>query len=139
MKCHQAAGGIITATCRRLPSVVTNKETVPVALRKLVMLIELTPVRRSAPDLNHTRYIIDLIRLQCPDTMPAIISADDPVIQSDRTIERQIHVPLHVAVHTEKLSKIIHPETRRVPTTAANAFPTSTALIKSEYGSGALK
>gem|GEM_PF-2712855 len=103
------------------------------------MFIELAPVWRSAPDLNHTRYIIDLIRLQCPDTMPAIISADDPVIQSDRTIERQIHVPLHVAVHTEKLSKIIHPEIRRVPTTGANAFPTSAALIKSKYGSGALK
>src|SRR5687768_5402912 len=55
--------------------------------------------------------------------MPALVAAENPMVQPRRPIERQPYVPFHVTVEAEKIAEIIDAEARRIAPSISDAFP----------------
>ena len=90
------------------------------------MLVEDAPGGRAAADLQDARQTINVVRWIGADLLPALVAADDPVVQPHRPIPRQAEVPFHVAVEAEQFAQIIQAEVRRIPPSRADALPLHT-------------
>ena len=60
-------------------------------------------------------------------------------MQSDRTVERNVDMKLHVTVEAEELTQVVHPQAGRVSSSGTNALPLLAGRIEPEDRSGSLK